>query len=210
MHLKPEGISYIISAPSGTGKSTVCKILLERLANLKISTSHTTRKPRPTEAHGKDYYFVSEEEFKAKIEANAFLEWAKVHNEYYGTTRHSIEKIQNDGYDVIIEIDVQGTQTLRNMSFQGVYIFLLPPSVKELKNRLTKRSTETEEKIAQRITVAEKEITEYKNYNYIVTNFEVEDTVCKLSSIMQAEKQKMFRYVATAPDLESIINSQDT
>jgi len=210
MQLKREGIPYIISAPSGTGKSTVCKILLERLANLKISISHTTRKPRPTETHGKDYFFVSEEEFKKKIEANAFLEWAKVHNEYYGTTRHSIEKIQNDGYDVIIEIDVQGAQILRNMSFQGVYIFLLPPSLKELKNRLTKRSTETEEKIAQRMSVAKQEIAEYKNYYYIVTNFEVEDTVCKLSSIMQAEKQKMFRYVPTAPDLESIINSQDT
>lgn len=210
MQLKREGIPYIISAPSGTGKSTVCKFLLERLANLKISISHTTRLPRPAEAHGKDYYFISEEEFKKKIEANAFLEWAKVHNEYYGTTRHSIEKIQNDGYDVIIEIDVQGAQTLRNMSFEGVYIFLLPPSLKELKNRLTKRSTETVEKIEQRMKVAKSEIAEYINYFYVVTNFEVEDTVYKLSSIMQAEKQKMFRYVPTSPDLESIINTQDT
>ncbi len=210
MQLKREGIPYIISAPSGTGKSTVCKILLERLANLKISVSHTTRAPRPTEAHGKDYYFVSEKEFKKKIEAEAFLEWAKVHNEYYGTTKNSIEKIQNDGYDVIIEIDVQGAEILRKKGFQGVYIFLLPPSLKELKNRLTKRSTETPEKIEQRMKVAQKEIAEYKNYYYIVTNFEVEDTVCKLSAIMQAEKQKVFRYVATSTDLESIIHSQGT
>ncbi len=210
MQLKREGIPYIISAPSGTGKSTVCQILLERLANLKISISHTTRPPRPTEAHGKDYYFVSEEEFNQKIKTNAFLEWAKVHNEYYGTSKHSIEKIQNDGYDVIIEIDVQGAEILRKMGFQGVYIFLLPPSLKELKNRLTKRSTETAEKIKQRMEVAEKEIAEYKNYFYIVTNFEVEDTVGKLSAIMQAEKQKMFRYVPTSPDLETIITPQDT
>jgi guanylate kinase len=210
MQLKREGIPYIISAPSGTGKSTVCQILLERLANLKISISHTTRPPRPTEAHGKDYYFVSEKEFNEKIKANAFLEWAKVHNEYYGTSKHSIEKIQNDGYDVIIEIDVQGADILRKMGFEGVYIFLLPPSLKELKNRLTKRSTESAEKIQQRMEVAEKEITEYKNYFYIVTNFEIEDTVGKLSAIMQAEKQKMFRYVPTSPDLETIINPQGT
>ena len=210
MQLKREGIAYIISAPSGTGKSTVCKILLDRLANLKISVSHTTREARPAEAHGKDYFFASEEEFKKKIEEDAFIEWAKVHNNYYGTTKESIEKIKNNGYDVIVEIDVQGAETLRDKGFEGVYIFLLPPSLKELKNRLTKRSTETMEKIEQRMNVAEKEIAEYKNYYYIVTNFEVEDTVCKLSAIMQAEKQKMFRYVPTSPDLESIINPQDT
>jgi guanylate kinase len=210
MQLKREGIAYIISAPSGTGKSTVCKILLDRLANLKISVSHTTREARPAEAHGKDYFFVSEEEFKKKIEEDAFIEWAKVHNNYYGTTKASIEKIKNNGYDVIVEIDVQGAETLRDKEFEGVYIFLLPPSLKELKNRLTKRSTETMEKIEQRMNVAEKEIAEYKNYYYIVTNFEVKDTVCKLSAIMQAEKRKMFRYVPTSPDLELIINPQDT
>ena len=117
MQAKREGIIYIISAPSGTGKSTVCKILLEREANLKVSVSHTTRTPRPKEIHGKDYYFVSEKEFKQKIEANHFLEWAKVHNEYYGTARTSIEEKQNDNHDIIIEIDVQGVETLRKIGF---------------------------------------------------------------------------------------------
>ena len=203
-----EGILYIISAPSGTGKSTVCKILKERLQGLKISTSHTTRSPRPTEKDGIDYFFISKDEFQKKIEQNAFLEWAKVHSNFYGTAKETIETLKKFGNDILLELDVQGVNFLKKVDFEAIFIFILPPSFEELKNRLTKRSTESPEKIEARIEVGKNEIRHYQLYDYIVTNHEIEETVEAVLSIMRAERNRMCRYVPTSKDIATAVNSQ--
>ena len=145
--MKKVGLPIIISAPSGTGKTTTCKRLKQRLPNLKIATSHTTRKIRKGESQGVDYFFISKEEFESKKNNNDFLEWAEVHREYYGTSFESIDKHRQNGFDILLELDIQGVNSLRNMDFEGIYIMILPPSIEEMTKRLKKRGTETEEDI---------------------------------------------------------------
>ena len=157
-----KGFPIIISAPSGTGKTETCKLLKKKLPNLNIVASHTTRKPRPEEQAGVDYHFISKEKFEAKINKNDFLEWAKVHTDYYGTSFNSIEKSQKKGFDILLELDVQGVDALRKMDFKGIFILILPPSIKEMTKRLKNRGTETEESIARRIKTGKEEITSSK------------------------------------------------
>lgn len=204
--MSKKGLPIIISAPSGTGKTTTCKRLIERLPNLKIATSHTTRKIREGESEGIDYYFVSQEEFEAKREKNDFLEWAQVHTEYYGTSFESIEKHRQKGFDILLELDVQGVGSLRKMDFEGIYILILPPSIEEMTKRLKKRGTETEESIERRIKTGKEEIKSYKNYDYVITNFEVEETVESILAIVRAEKSSVSRYVPTSEDIKEILN----
>lgn len=203
--MKQEGIPFILSAPSGTGKTTVCKILRERMPDLKFSVSHTTRPSRPSETDGGDYYFISEQEFKTRIERGDFLEWAKVHKSYYGTALETINNIKKDGNDILLELDVQGVQSLRKLDFAGVFIFLLPPSIEELGNRLRKRHTEPEDKILQRIEVGKEEINKYKIYDYVVTNCDVEKTVNTILSIIRAEKCRSNLYLPTSKDIETAL-----
>ena len=200
------GLPIIISAPSGTGKTTTCKRLKERLPTLKIAISHTTRKIRDGELEGVDYYFVSNKEFEAKREKSQFLEWAQVHNEYYGTSLETIEKHCQKGFDILLELDVQGVNSLRKMDFEGVYILLLPPSIEEMTKRLRKRGTETEESIERRIKTGKEEIKSYKKYDYVITNFEVEETVESILSIVRAEKSSVIRYVPTSEDIKNIMD----
>ena len=204
--MSKKGLPIIISAPSGTGKTTTCKRLIERLPNLKIATSHTTRKIRKGESEGIDYYFVSQEEFEAKREKNDFLEWAQVHTEYYGTSFESIEKHRQKGFDILLELDVQGVGSLRKMDFEGIYILILPPSIEEMTKRLKKRGTETEESIERRIKTGKEEIKSYKNYDYVITNFEVEETVESILAIVRAEKSSVSRYVPTSEDIKEILD----
>ena len=199
--MKKAGLPIIISAPSGTGKTTTCKRLKERFPTLKIAISHTTRKIRDGELEGVDYYFVSNEEFETKREKNQFLEWAQVHMEYYGTSFETIEKHRQKGFDILLELDIQGVNSLRKMDFEGVYILILPPSIEELAKRLRKRGTETEESIERRIKTGKEEIKSYKKYDYIITNFEVEETVDSILAIVRAEKSSVIRYVPISEDI---------
>jgi guanylate kinase len=200
-----KGLPIIISAPSGTGKTTTCKRLIQRMPNLKIATSHTTRKIRDGETVGVDYFFISKKEFETKRDNKDFLEWAQVHTEYYGTSFESIEKPQQEGFDILLELDVQGVDTLRNMKFNGAYILILPPSIKEMINRLRKRGTETEESIEIRVNTGKEEIKNYKKYDYVITNFDVEETVESILSIVQSEKSRVSHYIPTSDDIKELL-----
>jgi guanylate kinase len=203
--MNQEGLPIIISAPSGTGKTTTCKRLIQKMPDLKIATSHTTRKIRDGETDGVDYFFISKNEFDTKIDNKDFLEWAQVHTEYYGTSLASIEKPQQEGFDILLELDVQGVDSLRNMKFNGVYILILPPSIEEMTSRLRKRGTESEESIQRRTNTGKEEIKNYKKYDYVITNFEVEKTVESILTIVQAEKFRVSRYIPTSNDIKELL-----
>ncbi len=204
--MKNEGLPIIISAPSGTGKTTTCKLLKEKLPSLKIATSHTTRKIREGELQGVDYFFVSKEDFESKKDNKDFLEWAQVHTEYYGTSFEAIEKHQQKGFDILLELDVQGVDSLRNMNFKGIYILILPPSIEEMTKRLRKRGTESEESIQRRLKTGKEEIKNYKTYDYVITNFEVAETVESILAIVQAEKSRVGRYIPTSEDIKELLD----
>ena len=204
----PKGFAIIISAPSGTGKTTICNSLRESIPDLKFTISHTTRKIREGEVDGVDYIFISKNEFKNKIKNNDFLEWAQVHDNYYGTSLESADTTINKGYDTLLEIDIQGVKSLRKMNYQGTYIIIFPPSIKELEVRLRKRGSDSEKKILQRVETGKKEIKKYKMYDYIVTNHVVEDTVNNLISIMQAEKFKIQHYLPNSPDIKLLLKDE--
>ena len=201
----PEGIALILSAPSGTGKTTICKILREKLPDLKIAVSHTTRPIRTGEKDGEDYYFISDKEFEEKIKNNDFLEWAKVHNCYYGTSFKSAEGHLKHGYDALIELDVQGVESLRKMDYQGVYLLIFPPSIAELEARLNKRGTDSKDRIRLRLETGKNEVKKYKMYDYVITNHVVEDSVNTILSILQAEKVRASLYQPTSPDIEALL-----
>jgi len=203
-----EGFALILSAPSGTGKTTTCKVLLERLPNLKIAVSHTTRSIREGEKDGTDYLFTSTEKFEEKIKNNDFLEWAKVHTSYYGTSLKSIETPKKKGNDILIELDVQGVESLRKMKYEGIYILILPLSITEMEARLRKRGTNSEESIKQRIETGKQEIKQYKMYDYVITNDVIEDTVNSILSILYAEKVKSAYYRPSSPDIEALFNDE--
>lgn len=199
------GMAIILSAPSGTGKTTTCKLLREKLPDLKIAVSHTTRTIRNGEKDGVDYIFISQKEFEDKIGDNKFLEWARVHTFYYGTSFQSVETNIKDGSKTLLELDVQGVETLRKMKYQGVYILILPPSIKEMEARLKKRGTDSEDSIQRRIETGKKEVKKYKMYDYVITNFKVEDTVNSILSILQAEKVRASLYTPTSSDIEELL-----
>jgi guanylate kinase len=203
-----EGIALVVSAPSGAGKTTICHRLIEKLADLKINTSHTTRPPRENEVDGKDYFFVSEEKFIEMKENREFLEWASINNNFYGTALDSINKIRASGQDILLELDVQGADSLRKLSFPGIYVFILPPSLEELASRLNKRGTESEEIIQQRLEMGIREIKGCLEYDYIFTNHEVEESVDNIISIFNAERLKASRFTPESTDIQELLNSQ--
>jgi guanylate kinase len=200
-----EGMAIILSAPSGTGKTTTCNRLREKLPDLKVSISHTTRTIRDGEKDGVDYIFIPQEEFEKKIKENEFLEWARVHSFYYGTSFKSIDLTLKGGHNTLLELDVQGVETLREMKYQGIYILILPPSIKEMEARLKKRGTDSEDSIRQRVETGKKEVKKYKMYDYVITNFEIEETVNIILSILQAEKVRAPLYTPTSPDIAELL-----
>ena len=187
------GSLIILSGPSGAGKGTIHNELLKTEKNLTYSVSMTTRKPREGEQEGVDYYFVDEETFKKEIKKGSFLEYALVHGNYYGTLKKEVEKKLNDGFDVILEIDIQGALKIKEENLDAIFIFVMPPSMRELRDRLVKRGTETKEKIIERFKNAYKEINEISKYNYVVINDEVEKATEKIQAIMLAEKCRVDR-----------------
>ena len=196
---KPKGLLIVISAPSGTGKTTLTRMLLEEFPHMEFSVSFTTRPPRPGEVNGKDYWFVSKEEFLKRIEEGDFLEWAEVYGNLYGTSKSQVLKALNEGKDVLLDIDPQGALQVKENFPDAVLIFILPPSLKELERRLRKRGTDSEEVIEKRLKIAREEIRRAPLYDYIVVNDSLEVAYGRLKSIITAEKFRSSRFLENAP-----------
>ncbi len=188
-----KNILFVISAPSGAGKTTLWKKLISELKDIRRSISVTTRQPRKGEKNGRDYHFVSEEDFKRMIENDELIEWAEVHGHYYGTLRKNIEKAQKEGYDLILEIDVQGGMNIKKTGLDAVFIFILPPSFEELKRRLKKRKDLKENEIEKRLKNAEEEMKYVSEYDYCIINDRLERAYNELKSIVIAERLKVKR-----------------
>lgn len=182
------GNLIVISAASGTGKGTICQKLFEKKDNVIFSVSMTTRKPRPGEKHGKDYYFVSKEEFEGTIADSGFLEYAKVFNNFYGTPKGAVTENLKAGKHVLLEIDVQGAMAVKNACNEAILIFILPPSMEELKNRIINRGTETEESLKLRLGEAKNEIRQACNYDYIVINDDIDKAVDDVLAILHSRE----------------------
>lgn len=189
-----KGLLIVLSGPSGTGKGTVCKALLKKRKDISLSVSCTTRTPRPGETDGVSYFFKSREEFESLIKQNEFLEYADVFSNYYGTPKSFVDAEIEQGKDVLLEIDVQGALKVKAAYPQGVYIFLVPPSMEELDNRIRSRGTETAEQIEARLGKASAEMKLMRKYDYRIVNENVDDVVCRIEAIMTAEKLRVFRY----------------
>lgn len=184
-----KGLLFVISAPAGTGKTTLVHMLQEEFSCVVRSVSYTTRKPRRSEQEGKDYHFVSEPEFLQKLHEGDFLEHAKVFDHYYGTSRSFVEAEQNLGKHVVLVIDTQGAAQLKRQC-KATFIFISPPDLKELQSRLSKRKTETDQAIEQRLSWAEREIALASHYDYHIINDHLETAYIVLRSILIAEEHK--------------------
>ncbi|APC48686.1 guanylate kinase [Virgibacillus halodenitrificans] len=191
--IEEKGILFVLSGPSGVGKGTVRKELFNQATDLKYSISMTTRDIRPGEEDGVDYFYKSREEFENLIKNNQLLEYAKYVNNYYGTPRAYVEEMLEAGYDVFLEIEVQGALQVKENFPEGVFIFLFPPSLEELKNRIINRGTETSELVLNRLKEARNEIEMMDAYDYVVVNDQVELAVEKVQSIIQSEHLKRER-----------------
>ena len=187
------GILLVISGSSGTGKGTVCNSLRKRRPDLEYSISATTRSPRAGETDGVEYFFLTRDEFKRKIEAGDFLEYADNYGNFYGTPRDKVLELLNLGKTILLEIDVQGARQVQKNYPDGVFIFLLPPSIEELRRRITGRNSETEESIQKRLSIVNDELESGKSYNYVVVNDEVEKAVDEICAILDAESLKVGR-----------------
>ena len=189
-----DGNLFIISAPSGTGKTTILKKIIAAMPNVVFSVSHTTRSPRTGEQDGVDYFFTDKNVFRAMQQQNRFLEWAEVHGNLYGTSISAVQAATEQGLDIILDIDVQGAlQVKEKWGEKGIFIFISPPSLEELARRLAGRSTETEAMIAKRLTNAKVEIKSIGNYDYVIVNDAVDNAVAVLKSIIIAERSRKRR-----------------
>lgn len=188
-----KGILFILSGPSGVGKGTVRQRLFEQETHLKYSVSATTRDKRPGEKEGKDYFYKTKETFEQMIEANELLEYAQYVNNYYGTPKAYVEEQLASGQDVFLEIEVQGALQVKQNFPEGVFIFLFPPSLEELKNRIVSRGTETSELVMNRLKEAKKEIDMMSEYDYVVVNDDVDNAVSKVKAIIKSEHCKRER-----------------
>ncbi|WP_027717218.1 guanylate kinase [Desulfovirgula thermocuniculi] len=186
--MKAKGVLLVLSGPSGAGKGTVCRALVEKEPNIRLSVSATTRKPRAGEVDGVNYFFVTRERFQEMIKAGELLEWAEVYGNYYGTPRKAVEEALQEGYDVLLEIDVQGGLQVKEKFPEAVLIFLLPPSRAALVERLTGRGTDSAEEIRRRLRWASTELQSLYRYDYVVINRRVEEAVATIQAIITAEK----------------------
>lgn len=187
------GILFIISAPSGTGKTTLCKQLSTNIPGLWHSISYTTRKPRPSEEHGREYFFTDEATFQSMIDRHEFVEWARVYGHLYGTPRKMLADKIEQGIDVLLEIDVQGAMQVKKKFDDAVSIFILPPSMTVLRQRLQARASDSTEEIQRRLQKVKEEVWSYREYAYIVRNDDLTRSLRDLESIFLAERLKTKR-----------------
>ena len=190
------GLMLVLSSPSGAGKTSICKKLLQQDTGLVLSVSATTRKRRPGEVEGKDYQFLSIQEFESRINKSQFLEYAKVFGNYYGTPAQLVERSLKSGVDVLFDIDWQGTQQLKARAGQDlVSVFILPPSIKELEKRLFKRAQDTSEVVASRMSKSASEMSHYPEYDYVIINHDLDKSVQQVQSILCAERSRRERQI---------------
>ena len=190
------GLMLVLSSPSGAGKTSICKKLLQQDTGLVLSVSATTRKRRPGEVEGKDYQFLSIQEFESKINKSQFLEYAKVFGNYYGTPAQLVERSLKSGVDVLFDIDWQGTQQLKARARQDlVSVFILPPSIKELEKRLFNRAQDTSEVVANRMSKSASEMSHYPEYDYVIINHDLDKSVQQVQSILCAERSRRERQI---------------
>jgi guanylate kinase len=185
------GLLFIVSAPSGTGKTTLVERLVKITPNLRMSRSYTSRAAREGERDGVDYNFITREQFEGKARQNEFLEWADIYGNYYGTGAADTERLLVGGEDVVLVIDVQGARQVRSRGLENIGIFVLPPSAEALERRLRGRSKDTEEQIRRRLEVACREVTDVASYDYVVINDELEPCVDRLKAIVVAERARV-------------------
>lgn len=197
-----KGLLIVISGPSGTGKGTICKKLIQDYKDIELSVSATTRQPRTGEIDGVNYFFISEEVFKSRIENNEFLEHAHVYGNYYGTPKSSVVNKLKEGKTVILEIDIQGALMVRKAFEDGVFIFVVPPSIEELHSRINNRATDTKEVIEKRMQCTKDELGFALEYNYVVVNDNIESAVKKVRSIIDVEKMKAYRNIDLIEDIK--------
>jgi guanylate kinase len=196
------GIMLVVSSPSGAGKTTLTRNLLEQEENVSLSISVTTRARRASEIDGVHYHFISKRRFEAMRDSDELLEWAEVHGNYYGTPREPVEKALSSGRDVLFDIDWQGTQQLyRRMRDDVVSVFVLPPSAVELKARLERRAEDTDETIARRLRNASEEIPHWTEYDYVLVNRDLDKSFARLRAILTAERLKRVK----VPDLQTFV-----
>ncbi len=187
------GCLFVVSGPSGTGKTTILRKILERQDNLEFSVSYTTRQKRECEEEGKDYFFVSRDHFEDLIERNEFIEWARVHDNLYGTSRKYVDSMLENGTNVILDIDVQGALNVLRQRPEAVYVFIAPPSFDELKRRLEFRGTERREQLQTRLRNARWELSKIKRFQYVIINSDLNHSVGQLEAIITSEQLRVDR-----------------
>lgn len=205
--LKKRGLLIVVSGPSGAGKDSVCNLVKESNSNLWISVSCTSRSIRNGEVDGVNYYYLTRDEFEKKIENHDFLEYAIYNDNYYGTPIDKIEEKLNNGFDVVLVIEVEGALKVKKLYPDAVFIFILPPSMEELKNRLIKRGTESPDKILKRFKTAYREINEISKYNYVIVNDDLREAAKKMESIIISERSRVDRIEDTfVSNIEEVIH----
>jgi guanylate kinase len=187
MDKKKKGLVFVVSAPSGTGKTTLCRAMTRIFPGLHYSISHTTRQQRPGDENGQDYHFISPQEFQQMIDRSEFVEWAEIYGHRYGTSRAVVEKVLEEGRDVILDIDGQGAKQIHDKKLPGAFIFLLPPSLEELERRLSNRRTERKAAMEERLRKAKAEMAEAYWYDYLIVNDELEKAQEQLQAVILAE-----------------------
>jgi guanylate kinase len=187
------GLLFVVSAPSGAGKTTLCKELVTLVPGLLHSISYTTRKPRPGESHGREYFYVDEQQFQDMITRNEFAEWAPVYGHLYGTPRAALTAMMDKGIDVLLEIDTQGAMQIKKKFVDAVYIYIMPPSIEALRTRLQQRGGDSPDEIQRRLQKAREELWSYREYYYIVKNDEMGQAIKELQAVVLAERIKTKR-----------------
>ena len=200
------GNLFVVAAPSGAGKSSLVKALMELDARVQPSVSHTTRAPRGQEKHGREYYFVSDAEFDAMVAADAFVEWAEVHSKRYGTSRKAIEERMAQGADVILEIDFQGAVQIKHLFANAIGIFILPPSWEELRARLERRAEDTPEVIDKRLVNAQLEVAQVGQFDFVIINDSFDRALFDLKAIIHAQRLKIAAQRRAKSDVFKALN----